>query len=68
MGTSNDSDEFKRDAVHPLSDRALRSNVLRGDYRTRVSCAVGVPTLGGQQVFSLKVSEALRGAVAEAGR
>jgi hypothetical protein len=30
MGTSNYSDEFKRDAVHPLPDRALRSNVPRG--------------------------------------
>jgi transposase len=35
MGTSNYSDEFKRDAVHPLPGRALRSNVPRRGITVR---------------------------------
>ena len=33
MGTSNYSDEFKRDAVHPRLRKALRSNDPRGGSR-----------------------------------
>ena len=35
MGTSNYSDEFKRDAVHPRLRKALRSNVPRGGITVR---------------------------------
>ncbi len=55
MGTSNYSDEFKRDAVHQFT--------VRG-----VSSSGGFPAVGGQHAFAVQVDEAVRWSFADEAR